>query len=97
MSASSAAEEVPTVAYEEYPVCDCDNAHVAAVHCPECDEHFCLECDELIHARKKNRGHVREQIVIVEPEPEPVPCDSDPSHVAVMYCEDCEENFCADW
>lgn len=58
-------------------------------------ECFCAKCDALIHARKKNKTHVREAIEVVEPEPEPVPCDSDPAHVAVMYCEDCEENFCA--
>lgn len=58
-------------------------------------ECFCAKCDVLIHARKKNKTHVREAIEVVEPEPEPVPCDSDPAHVAVMYCEDCEENFCA--
>lgn len=58
-------------------------------------ECFCAKCDALIHARKKNKTHVREAIEVVEPEPEPVPCDSDAAHVAVMYCEDCEENFCA--
>ena len=66
-------------------------------------ENFCSECDVMIHARKKNKDHTREPIELQaeqEPEPEPeveqepVPCDSDPSHVAVMYCEDCEENFC---
>lgn len=68
-------------------------------------ENFCSDCDVMIHARKKNKDHTREPIELQpeeepEPEPEPevelepVPCDSDASHIAVMYCEDCEENFC---
>jgi len=80
----------------EAPPCDVDESHVSTVHCPSCDEYFCAACDIMIHQRKKCREHVRDTIEIVEPEPEPVPCDSDPKHIAVMYCEDCEENFCGD-
>lgn len=85
----------------EYPPCDNDESHQATVHCPECEESFCEACDQLIHARKKNREHEREYIDLApEEEEEPpaeeeiVPCDSDAAHVAVMFCEDCEENFC---
>jgi hypothetical protein len=81
------------------PRCDNNEEHEATLHCVECEESFCEACDQFIHARKKNRNHAaREEIIVQEPEPEPEPevvqCDSDASHVAVMYCEDCEENFC---
>jgi hypothetical protein len=81
------------VVLTEAPPCDMDEAHVATVHCPSCDEYFCAGCDALVHARKKCKDHIRDAIEIVEPT---VPCDSNPEHVAVMYCEDCEENFCGD-
>jgi len=110
---------------QDYPPCDADDSHVATIHCPDCEENFCIDCDALIHARKKNAGHARQQIELEQPEEEvqeeepeqqpeeqpaeaeeqqpeeaveeePIPCDSDASHVAVMYCEDCEENLCAD-
>lgn len=45
-------------------VCDADAAHIATIHCAECEENYCGECDNLIHSRKKFQGHTQRRRLV---------------------------------
>ena len=66
----------------------CDND--AVVHCPDCEQNYCEQCNKDAHKSKKTKDHQRNPISIPKPKCDIDECGND----AVVHCPDCEQNYC---
>ena len=89
---------------ESLPVCMHCRAEDALLHCVDCEEDFCVDCDDVLHKRRARRKHMRQPILVMHQDAGSpgtsggggfANCDNCQTQ-AFLFCPQCDSRFCLD-
>jgi len=63
----------------DIPICTNDEENVALVHCEDCNENFCKECDDVLHRNLKKKNHKRKPMALPVSQPLTPPQEPSPT------------------
>lgn len=89
--------KLPKISFERIDESKCDNCHQADFYyyCEDCNEHLCIECNQVIHQRGKKSQHNRIDSFSRQPQTKPThACREHLNEQLSWFCKTCNHVVC---